>query len=289
MLWVGGTSWLHDVAGEHRMRALSMTSAVIGVGSLLGPSFSGLVGERAGLGAPFLILAAANVAVIVALLAGSGAPDRTAPPREDEPGLGEMMRAAGGDDMIRASVGLMLVASLLWLTVYLLVPLRLDAEGWSSGDIGLAFSVSSVIYAVVSWGVARRAERWATLGVAAAATGSLAVSLAVVVVNSSVAATIAFLMLAGIATAVMIALTFPLGVAGPRHVSVALVGGLLNVAWALSGLAGPTLGGIVAEAVGDRLTFLLLGMISAGAAWWMWRVRRRLPGVVHPAVSHRSP
>ncbi len=289
MLWVGGTSWLHDVAGEHRMRALSMTSAVIGVGSLLGPSFSGLVGERAGLGAPFLILAAANVAVIVALLAGSGAPTAPHSPREDEPGLGEMMRAAGGDDMIRASVGLMLVASLLWLTVYLLVPLRLDAEGWSSGDIGLAFSVSSVIYAVVSWGVARRAERWATLGVAAAATGSLAVSLAVVVVYSSVAATIAFLMLAGLATAVMIALTFPLGVAGPRHVSVALVGGLLNVAWALSGLAGPTLGGIVAEAVGDRLTFLLLGMISAGAAWWMWRVRRRLPGVVHPPVSHRSP
>ena len=288
MLWVGGTSWLHDVAGEHRMRALSMTSAVIGIGSLIGPSFSGLVGEQVGLGAPFLILAAASVVVMVALLAVSGAPATTHSPREDEPGLGEMMRAAGGDDMIRASVALMLVASLLWLTVDLLVPLRLDAEGWSSGDIGLAFSLSSVIYAVVSWGVARRAERWATLGVAGAATGSLAVSLAVVVVGTSVAATIAFLMLAGIATAVMIALTFPLGVAGPRHVSVALVGGLLNVAWALSGLSGPTLGGIVAEAVGDRSTFLLLGMISAGAAWWMWRARRRIRGVVHSAVSHPS-
>src|SRR5215210_5768158 len=32
MLWVPATSWLHDVAGEHRMRVLSMTSAVIGIG-----------------------------------------------------------------------------------------------------------------------------------------------------------------------------------------------------------------------------------------------------------------
>ena len=289
MLWVGATSWLHDVAGEHRMRVLSMTSAVIGIGSLVGPSFAGLVGERAGLGAPFLLLAAANAAVIVALGFGSSGASASQRGRDDEPSLAEMIRAAGGDDMIRASVALMLVASLLWLTVYLLVPLRLDAEGWSSGGIGVAFSISSVIYAVVSWVVARRAERWATLGVAAAATGSLAASLVVVVVDASVVGTIAFLMLAGIATAVMIALTFPLGVAGPRHVSVALVGGLLNVAWALSGLAGPTLGGIAAEAVGDRTTFLLLGVISVGAAWWMRRARRRLPGAVRSAVSHRSP
>ena len=289
MLWVGSTSWLHDVAGEQRTRALSMTSAVIGIGSLVGPAFAGLVGERAGIGAPFLILAAANVALILALVLGSTGTPGMQPEDHDEPAFGATIRAAGSDDMIRASVALMLVGSLLWLTVYLLVPLRLDAEGWSAGDIGLAFSVSSVIYAIVSWVVARRAERWATLGVAAAATGSLAASLVVVVVDASVGATIAFLMLAGITTAVMIALTFPLGVAGPRHVSVALVGGLLNVAWALSGLVGPTLGGLAADVVGDRPTFLLLGMISAGAALWMWRVRRRLPTAVRSMVSRGSP
>jgi predicted MFS family arabinose efflux permease len=274
ILWVGSTAWLHDAAGEHRMRALSMTSAVIGLGSLVGPAFAGVIGERAGIGAPFLLLAGATVAVFVALVVGSPNAPGTAR-RDDEPAFVDMVRAAGGDDMVRGSVALMLVASLLWLTSYLLVPFRLDAEGWSSGDIGLAFSVSSLLYAGVSVVVARRAERLATLGVAAAATGALAASLAVVVASSSVAATLTFLMLAGVTTAVMISLTFPIGVAGPGHISVALVGGLLNVAWALSGLLGPTLGGVAAEVIGDRPTFLLLSVIAVAAAAWMVRARAR--------------
>jgi predicted MFS family arabinose efflux permease len=233
-----------------------------------------VVGEHLGLGAPFLILAVASVAVVLALVLESSG--TAGVPGEQEPALRDMVRAAGGDHLIRGSVLLMLTGSLLWLTTYLLVPLRLDAAGWSASDIGVVFSISSLIYAGVSWVVARRAERWATLGVAAAATAGLAASLLVVVVSSSVGATVGFLMLAGIATAVMIALTFPLGVAGSRHVSVALVGGLLNVAWAISGLIGPTLGGIGAEAVGDRLTFLLLAAITGGAALWMLRARRSL-------------
>jgi predicted MFS family arabinose efflux permease len=271
MMWVGGTSWLHDAAGDQRSRALSMTSAVIGIGSLLGPAFAGVVGEHLGLGAPFLVLAVANVAVVLALVLESSG--TAGVPSAEEPALRDMIRAAGSDDLIRGSVLLMLVGSLLWLTAYLLIPLRLDARGWSASDIGIAFSISSLIYAGVSWVVARRAERWANLGVAAAATGGLAASLVVVVVSASVGASVTFLMLAGIATAVMIALTFPLGVAGSSHVSVAVVGGLLNMAWAISGLVGPTLGGIAAEAFGDRLTFLLLAAITGAAALWMLRAR----------------
>jgi predicted MFS family arabinose efflux permease len=281
MLWVGSTSWLHVAAGDQRAKALSMTSAVIGIGSLIGPAFAGVVGEHLGLGAPFLALAVANLAVVLALLLeSSGTAEASG---AEEPALRDMVRAAGGDHLIRGSVLLMLIGSLLWLTSYLLVPLRLDAAGWSASDIGVAFSVSSLIYAGVSWVVARRAERLATLGVAAAATGGLAVSLLVVVASASVGATVGFLMLAGIATAVMISLTFPLGVAGSSHVSVALVGGLLNVAWAISGLLGPTLGGIAAEAVGDRLTFLLLASITGAAALWMLRARRSV------AVSAAAP
>jgi predicted MFS family arabinose efflux permease len=281
MLWVGSTSWLHVAAGDQRAKALSMTSAVIGIGSLIGPAFAGVVGEHLGLGAPFLALAVANLAVVLALfLESSGTAEASG---AEEPALRDMVRAAGGDHLIRGSVLLMLIGSLLWLTSYLLVPLRLDAAGWSASDIGVAFSVSSLIYAGVSWVVARRAERLATLGVAAAATGGLAVSLLVVVASASVGATVGFLMLAGIATAVMISLTFPLGVAGSSHVSVALVGGLLNVAWAISGLLGPTLGGIAAEAVGDRLTFLLLASITGAAALWMLRARRSV------AVSAAAP
>ena len=274
MLWVGATSWLHDAAGDQRSQALSMTSAVIGIGSLVGPAFAGVVGEHFGLGAPFLILAVVSFGVVIALLFESSGTAGT--PSDEEPALQDMVRAAVGDRLIKGSVLLMLIGSLLWLTTYLLVPLRLDAAGWSAADIGIAFSVSSLIYAGVSWAVARRAERWATMGFAAASTAGLAASLMVVVASGSVAATVGFLLLAGIATAVMIALTFPLGVAGSRHVSVAMVGGLLNVAWAISGIVGPTLGGVAAETVGDRMTFFLLAALTAASALWMLHARRRL-------------
>jgi predicted MFS family arabinose efflux permease len=274
MLWVGSASWLHDAAGEHRARTLSMTSVVIGVGSLLGPGFGGVIGEHLGLGAPFISLAAAAVAIEIALLLE--ARDQPEVEREDEPRLIEMLRAAGSDEMIRASIIMMLVATLLWFTVYLLVPLRLDSDGWSASRIGVMFSISSLIYAAVSWFVAHRAARWSTLGVAALATGALSATFAVVVVSDSVVATVTFLMLAGITSAVMITLTFPLGLASSRRVPVALLGGILNVAWASAGLFGATFGGLAAQGLGDRATFLLLALITAGSAVFMLRGRRRL-------------
>lgn len=273
MLWVGGTAWLYDVSGANRAKALAMTSAIIGIGSLVGPAFAGIVGDRLGLGAPFLILGGTTALVIASLVVfGSGGERATG---EAGPRFRELVRAAGADDMVRASVALMAVGSLLWLASYVLVPSRLHADGWSAAHIGVAFSASSLLFAVVSWWVARRADRLATLGVAAVSTGALAASLIVVIVGTSVGATLTFLMLAGAVTAVMISITFPVGVRGPRHIPVALIGGLLNVAWALSGLVGPPLAGAAAEVIGDEATFLALALVTAAAALWMLAARRR--------------
>jgi MFS family permease len=272
-LWVGAPAWLHDVSGDRRTKTLSMTSALIGLGSLVGPGFAGIVADRLGTGAPFLMLAATTAVVAVVLLVS--APPAHIDAGDGETRFGELLRAAGTDDMVRTSVLLMFVGSMLWLCSYVLVPNRLDLAGWSAADIGIAFSVSSLLYAAVSWWVARRAERAGTLGVAAAATATLAASIVVVAVSRSVTATVAFLMLAGLATAVMIAITFPVGVRGPEHVPVALIGGLLNVAWAVAGLIGPPLAGAASEALGDRLTFLALAIFTGGVAIWIAAVRRR--------------
>jgi MFS family permease len=272
-LWVGATSWLHDVSGDQRAKTLSMTSAIIGLGSLIGPGFAGIVAERLDTGAPFLMLAGVTALVSFVLLASA---PRVVHVREaDEPRFRDLVRAASADDMVRTSVVLMFVGSILWLCSYVLVPNRLDAAGWSAADIGIAFSISSLLYAGVSWWIARRAERAATLRIAAASTTALAASLTVVVVSASVEATVAFLMLAGIVTAVMIALTFPIGVRGPQHVPVALIGGLLNVAWAVAGLIGPPLAGAAAESFGDRTTFAILALFTSAVALWMFTTRRR--------------
>jgi MFS transporter, ACDE family, multidrug resistance protein len=275
MLWVAGTSWLHSVTGDRAARALSMTSAIIGLGSLVGPGFAGVVGEHLGTGAPFLVFAGVTALVTVAL-AVAPARGREARADDDGPRFADLIRAATRDDPVRASVVLMLLGALLWLSSYVLVPLRLDAEGWSAAGIGLAFSISSLVYAGVSWFVARRAERVATLRVGAVATAALAASLIVVTVSASPAALVAFLMLAGAASAVMIAITYPLGVSG--GVSVALVGGLLNVAWATAGLIGPQASGAGLDLIGERGMFGVLAAVTAAGAVWMARAGRHRTG-----------
>jgi MFS family permease len=269
-LWVGGTSWLHVASGDRSARTLSMTSAIIGAGSLVGPGFAGIVSDRFGPGVPFGVIAVATAVATIALWRSPRAEDE----RPDEPaGLTALLRAASRDDAVRASVALMFVGSLLWLSSYVLIPTRLHAAGWSAADIGVAFSVSSLVYGAISWVVAHRADRAATLTVASVATAALAASLGVVVVSTTVPATVGFLMLAGVVTGVMIAITFPLGVAGA--VPVALVGGLLNVAWSTAGLLGPPLAGAASDAVGDRATFAVLAAVTALVATWISVAARR--------------
>jgi hypothetical protein len=72
---------------------------------------------------------------------------------------------------------------------------------------------------------------------------------------------------------VLIAITYPLGATGATQggFSVAVVGALINIVWAGSGLFGPIVGGAVAQAIGDRLWFVGLAAGAVAAAAWMWR------------------
>ena len=54
----------------------------------------------------------------------------------------------------------------------------------------------------------------------------------------------------------------------------AVVGALLNMVWAGSGIVGPIVGGSVSGAVGDTAVFLILAAVSVACAGWMWTRRR---------------
>jgi len=73
----------------------------------------------------------------------------------------------------------------------------------------------------------------------------------------------------------MIAVTYPLGAVGAREggFSVAVVGALLNVVWAASGIVGPSIGGSLSGSIGDTAVFLLLAAVSVVCAAWMWTRR----------------
>jgi MFS family permease len=202
-----------------------------------------------------------------------------------------MLRAARADHLMVTSLALALCVSLMWLTAELLIPLRLDTAGFSPADIGLAFSAGSLVFIVSSALAARHADRYATVRLAAIWTVWLAAGLLIPAASTSVAASIAFLLAGGITSGVMIALTYPLGVIGAKQggFSVAVVGVLLNVMWALAGLFGPTVGGAIAGSSNDRIAFAFLAIVAAATAAWMWARRDRGVGPVARAPGCTVP
>jgi predicted MFS family arabinose efflux permease len=271
-MWVAGTAWIHDAAGDDAARALAMTTAVVGVGALLGPAFTGFLAERISLGAPFWVLGAVSAAMTLALLVMPSSMGREPEP---SPPLAEMLRAAGADRMMLTSIVLTLAVAMMWMTADLLVPLRLDAHGFSTAGIGVALSFASIAFVAMSALTARHADRYATVRVAAVWTLAMGAGIAIAAVSTSTVGTLAFLVVAGASSGVLVALTFPLGVIGAQrgHFSVALVGALLNMVWAGCGLVGPTAGGAVSQAFGDRAAFFVLAVVAVGSAAWMW-IRR---------------
>ncbi len=273
-MWVTGTAWLHDAAGDEAPRALALTTAIVGAGSLVGPAVTGWLAERFDTGLPFVLLGLLTGAMLLILLLVPSAEGRA---RDASPPLPDMLRAARADHLMLTSLVLTLAVSMMWMSTDLLVPLRLDTHGFDAAQIGLAFSVASLVFIASSTITSMRAERRATVPFASAWTVAFAASVLIAAVGTGTTATIAFLAAVGVTTGVMISLTYPLGAVGAKEgrFSVAVVGALLNLVWAGAGLVGPTVGGALAERVGDQVWFLGLAILGAAAAAWMWLRRDR--------------
>jgi predicted MFS family arabinose efflux permease len=283
ILWVTGTAWLHDAAGKSGPRALALTSSVVGAAGLIAPALTGYFGERYSLGAPFFLLGSIAAMILVALGLLRSPDARNVDPG---PPLPDMLRAARDDTRVRTSLVADLAVGLMWMSADVLVPLRLAARGFTPSEIGLTFSASSIVFVVVSAVVSARAERFATIRLTALWTGVFAACVLVPVASVAVAATIAFVVAMSMTTGILVAVTYPLAIAGATRggFNVALVGALMGLDWAVSGLLGPTLGGSVAQIIGDRVWFLALAIGSLGAAGWMWRRRES----VIPSIAGRQ-
>lgn len=265
VLWVSVTAWLADAAGEHRARALATTTAVVGVGSVLGPAYAGWLAATVSLVAPFVGLAVATGLLLVALLldrSGTGKVKEPAPP------LSDLTHALGRDPDLRTMILLTIAGAVVWMTADLLLPLRFDAAGFGAGAIGLAFTLGSVVFASTSAVVSRRADRWATPRNAMLGSVLLAAFTAVPALLGGIPAAFAFLLGAGLATGITAALTYPFGLhaVARGRVTVGVITALANVIWAVSGLVGPIVGGAFSQSVGDQAAFAVLALVCVVVA-----------------------
>jgi len=275
-MWVTGTAWLHVSAGRSAARALAFTTTVAGAGALVGPTIAGSLGVRFGVGAAFVLLAALNGLMLVLLILVPSPEGRRVEP---SPPLREMLRAARADHLMLTSLVLSLSVAMMWLSADLLIPLRLDELGFDAAQIGLIFSGASILFVGSSAIASARAERHANVRAAAIWSVLYAACVLLGALGDGAVATGVFLAAVGVTTGVMISLTFPIGVLGAkeRGFNVAVVGALLTLVWAVSGLIGPALGGAVAQRIGDQSWFLLLAILGLATALWMWVRRDRVP------------
>jgi MFS transporter, DHA1 family, solute carrier family 18 (vesicular amine transporter), member 1/2 len=284
-LWVSGVAWLAEEAGPKQARALSLTITTAGLGGIAGPAFAGVLVQRFGLAAPFLVCAAATAALVPAmLLAGGRAGGRV----ESVPPLLETIADAVRSAPIRASLILMGLGGLVGGAVNLLVPLQLHRNGLTSAGIGVAFSAAAVAFIASSAVVARFGERAARIQVGVASALLMSGALAILVASHETAAMIGFLLLRGPISALMFTITFPLGVVGARAAGVSLsaVAALLNMTWAGSALAGPLLAGFVTELTSARTTYVLVIALALTCAAVMSGARRAHEAADAPGRSH---
>jgi predicted MFS family arabinose efflux permease len=150
-----GVAWLAErepEAGSARLGAL-VTSGAIGL--VLGPGLGGVLGDAAGLSAPFLAVAAFAL-LTLALLAREPGRRRVHEPRGTS--IRKLIPIASRQPAVIGGAAALGVASAVGGVLQLLVPLQLHRSGASASVIGLAFSAAAACYILVSSVSCRRRD-----------------------------------------------------------------------------------------------------------------------------------
>jgi predicted MFS family arabinose efflux permease len=160
VMWVTGTAWLHEAAGDYAPRALALTTSIVGAANLIGPGIIGWLADRFSFGTPFVLLSCLTGLVLVVLVLAPSPEGRTV---GSDPPLREMLRAARGDHLMVTSLVITVAAAMMWMSAELLISLQLDVHGFDASEIGLAFSASSGVFLTASAVTSARAERYVTI------------------------------------------------------------------------------------------------------------------------------
>ncbi len=267
--WAGALAWLTVATPRDRRGQMIGTAFGFAVlGAILGPLFGSLA-DAVGIEVAFAVTGLAALG----LAAWSAAsPDAEA----ETPAAGAVGRAFRD----RAFVGglwLNTLPALLFGVLAVLAPLRLDAEGFGTIAIGAAFFSAGLLETGLNPLIGRYSDRHGRLlptRVALAASAAVASALAFAVEPAAVLVLIclAAVSFGGCYTPGMALVSDRAELAGLAQ---GLGFGIMNSAWAVGNLTGPTIGGVLADGFGDAVPYLgaaALCLATLGAT-----TRLRLP------------
>jgi MFS transporter, DHA1 family, solute carrier family 18 (vesicular amine transporter), member 1/2 len=268
--WIAALALVSDLAppgkrGESLGAALAATS----LGAIAGPALGGVTAELISFAAPFLIVAAASVALLVAgiFVLPHGAPQE--PPETGA--LATIARSTRSGLGAYASAIIFAAAGLLGL-IEVVTPLDLDERlGLSSGAIGLLFGASIIVDAISAPIGGRWGDRSGRRGPAVWGLIALAASTVLLSALPGIAG-------AGVGLGVMgIGFSFSFAAAIPwldeafEESERGLAYGVLNLLYAAGYAIGPVIGGALLEVSGADLPYLLSAalLVAGAAALWL--------------------
>jgi predicted MFS family arabinose efflux permease len=266
--WTGGLGWVvRAVPPARRGAAIGTAMGMATVGALFGPVLGGLA-SAIGVATVFCAVAALGAAVMV------WAATADAPRPEGRSNLGVLV-AAMRDRSVALGLWLMLIPGLVYGTIYVLTPLRLDELGLGATVIAGVFLAASGLEAFVSPLSGRLTDRlgWRVPAAAGLAAGALTMLVlpwpdagwalaAAIVVGAPL---IGFLWTPS--------LSLVSDGADTLGVEPGFVFALTNLAWALGQAAGSAGSAGLAQAAGDPVPYLLLAGTCLGTLALLARAR----------------
>ncbi|HEX6714925.1 MAG TPA: MFS transporter [Thermoleophilaceae bacterium] len=266
--WTGGMGWLSSVAPPERRGAMMGTAMAAATGgALLGPVL-GAVARGAGTGVTFGAVGVIAAVMLVAVFAFPGRAART-------DGTAGSLRKAIRQSAVARGLWLVACTALLFGTLNVLLPLRIDDAGGSAALIAFVWVVTAGLEAGVNPVAGRHADRRGWTGIARVGL----VAGAAVVVLAGVSTALGSLAAVGVASGPVIGLLWVPALvllgqgsddAGFEHT---YAFALMNLAWAAAQTVGTAGGGALAHATSDIVPLALVAGVALVTAATMTRTR----------------
>ena len=264
-VWGAGVAWVAARApADRRGQAVSYSNAAAVAGVIAGPFVGGIATSTFGIEATFSVVAAISLALAAWAL--------FEPDAQADPGRHVHVRAAiaaaFSESLILASVVMILAVAVIGGALQVLVPLHLSSEGIERSGIGAVYSVGAMLGAVAILLSGRAGDRFGRIPLAAGACIALAVLSGILALPLGVALIIAVVIAVGPVQSILYAVGYPLSADGAdrAHLGHGIAIGIVNLTWGVGAVLGPVAGPGVAQALGDRASYLLLAMLAALAA-----------------------
>lgn len=290
VVWTTGVAWMsssHGESGSPRLGAV-VTSAAVGM--IAGPAIGGIVADRLGLSAPFMIVAVL-AAALAALLWRHPGDTRATRITAGNVSMREFVRVVPRHPGVLVGAGVLAIGGAVGGATQLLIPLQLHRAGFSASGTGIAFSAAAGVYIVVSAYVVRLGRRATTPRRAALAGLALSLSLLPAALGVSALALVGVLAISTVPRAIVSTISYPLATdsAAGSELPEGIVIGLLNGTWATGLVLAPLIAGAIDQAAGLAPAYLAAVVPGALGALWLLARAQALRAAADPMAANARP